>query len=90
MPGEIESEDARIGGIDQAQPDSLARTHRNALRHAAIEGDRVADTAVVHQVMPVVEIVADRSGLGQTPVVQHPGQFAVDANGLGFLDDQGP
>jgi hypothetical protein len=86
--GEIEAEDAGIGSIDQTQPDPFARADHNALRHQGIDGDRVADAAVVHQVMPVVEIVADRSGFCQPPVVQHPGQFAVDANGLGLLDDQ--
>ena len=44
---ELEREDARVGGVDQPQPQPLARAHREGLEDAAIDRDRVADPAVV-------------------------------------------
>ncbi|MGX0879466.1 hypothetical protein ACSSV4_004175 [Roseovarius sp. MBR-154] len=39
--------------------------------------------------MGIAEIVRNRCVLGQTPVVQDPGNFAVDTRGIGLLDDEG-
>ena len=40
-------------------------------------------------VMGIAEIVRNRCVVGQSPVVQHPGNFAVDTRGIGLLDDKG-
>src|SRR3546814_16112115 len=76
---EVEPEDAGIRGINEPQADALAGLHPEALRHMAVDGDRVADPAVVAQVMAVAEIPTYLGRAGEAPVVEHPGSVPVDA-----------
>ena len=87
---ELQPEDARVGGIDQAQAQALAGAHREGLRDAAVDRDRVADPAVVACVHEAAEVVADLGVGQQAPVVEHPGHVAVDLDRLALLDDQRP
>ena len=75
---ELEREDARVGGVDQPQPQPLARPHREGLGDAAIDRDGVADPAVVARIHEVAEVVADLGVRQQTPVVEDPGDVAID------------
>src|SRR3546814_14400758 len=68
----------------------LAGLHPEALRHMAVDGDRVADPAVVAQVMAVAEILTYLGRAGEAPVVEHPGEVPVDAGRFRLLDDERP
>lgn len=85
---EVGTEDACIGGVDQPQPDALALSDRKGIRHAAIDGNRVADAAIVVNVVPVAEILADCARFRQPSVTEHPGHLAIGPHRLRFLDDQ--
>src|SRR3546814_1836784 len=87
---EVEPEDAGIRGINEPQADALAGLHPEALRHMAVDGDRVADPAVVAQVMAVAEILTYLGRAGEAPVVEHPGEVPVDAGRFRLLDDERP
>ena len=85
---ELETEDAGVRGVDQAQPQALAGAHRKNLGDPPVHRDGVADPAVVARVHEAAEIAADL-GIGQeAPVVEHPGDVAVDPDRLPLLDDQ--
>src|SRR3546814_17051194 len=56
----------------------------------AVDGDRVADPAVVAQVMAVAEILTYLGRAGEAPVVEHPGEVPVDAGRFRLLDDERP
>ena len=58
------------------------------IRHAAVDGHRIADAPIVVDVVPVAEILADFTRFGQPPVAEHPGHVAVDADRFRLLDDQ--
>ena len=68
--------------------DALAGLHSEALRHTAVDGDCVADPAVVAQVMAVAEVIADLRRPGEAPIVEHPGEVPVGAGRFRLLDDQ--
>src|SRR3546814_17193694 len=82
---EVEPEDAGIRGIHEPQADALAGLHPEALRHMAVDGDRVAVPAVVAQVMAVAEILTSPGRAAVATVVEHTGEVPVGAGRLSLL-----
>jgi hypothetical protein len=72
MAGELQSEDARVGGVDQAQAQALAGAYGEGLGHAAVHGHRVANPAVVSHVVKIVEAAGDFGVARQPPIVDQP------------------
>src|SRR3546814_13649038 len=85
---EFEPEDAGVGGVNEAEPNALAAPHAEGLANAAVDGDRVADPAVMGHVHHVAEVIADLGVGQQAPVVQHPGDVAVDPDRLALTVTQ--
>jgi hypothetical protein len=61
MPGECETEDPRVGGIDEPQANAFTTLRGEGLKYAAVDRDRVADPPVVAHVVHVAEVGADLS-----------------------------
>src|SRR3546814_8005889 len=70
------------------QTNTLARAHAEGLDHAAVYRYRFADTAVHAGIHHVAEVFADRGVLQEAPVVENPGDIAIDSDRFGLLDDQ--
>lgn len=87
---EVETEDARVRGVDQSQPDALTAPYRELVRNAAVDGGGVADPAAMAHVVAVAEVLTNLGGLRQPPVVQHPGHLAVHPGRLGLSMIRGP
>ena len=85
---EFDTEDPRIRCIDEAQTDTLAFSDRKGVREAPVDGDRVAEPAIVAHVVGVVEISPRSRPTGQAPVVEHPCHVTVDADRIDFFDDE--
>jgi hypothetical protein len=85
---EIEPEDAGVRSVDEPQADALTAFHHEAVRHVAVDRDRVADATIMAHILAAAEIVADLGGRRQPPVIEHPGHVAVNARWFGFLYDE--
>ena len=90
MSGELETENARVGAVDEPQAKTLAAANRKGIGDLAVHRHRVADAAVVGHVVEVVEIVADLRIAEQSPVTDHPNEIAIDLDRSRLLDDQRP
>ena len=86
---ELQAEDPRIRGVDEAEPDALAPAHGELSRTGAVDGGPIAETPGMAHVVGVVEAGGKLRFLRHPPVVQHPGQVPVHAERrAAFLDDQ--
>ena len=84
---EIECEHARVGGVDEPEPDALPTTYCEGLGNAAVYGDGIAQTARVALVVEIAKTGRDRCVPGQAPVVEHPGEITIDQRCVRFLDE---
>ena len=89
-PPEIQPEYPGIGCVDQPQADAFSGSHGDAVRYLAVDGHGIADTPAVRGVVPTSEICRNLSVAGHPPVIEHPGQIAIYADRVCFLDDQRP
>jgi hypothetical protein len=85
---EVQCEDARVGGIDQAKSDTFAGAHAKGLGYPAVDRDGIADAACVREVVEISKVGMNGRVLLQAPIVQHPNDLAIDARRLRLLDDQ--
>src|SRR5690606_4250319 len=83
-------EDARVGGIEQAQPDALAAADGELQQPLTVERDGIAETAGMGDVVPVPERLGQLAAPIDAPVIQDPDHVPVDGNRRAFLDDEGP
>ncbi len=85
---EFEPEDACRCSVDQTQPNPLAGPNPEPIGYAAIDRDRVADSARHADFHRVVEATRDGGVVLQAKVAEHPDDIAIDRQGLGLIDDQ--
>ena len=89
MIPELEPENPRRRRVDQTEPETFAAAHGEAIGHAAIDRDRVADAPRHADFHRVVEAARDRAIRLDPPVAQHPHDVAVDRYRLRLFDDEG-
>ncbi len=88
MTFELKTENACIGGVDQAQTDALAGANVEVTGNAAVHRDCVSEAAVVADVVQVIEIVLDRRIFLQAPVAEHPRDVTIDGDRIRLIDNQ--
>ena len=89
MPAELQREDPSIRRVDQAQAQPLARRHLDAIGHAPIDRDGVAEPAGMGDIVRIAPVLDQLRLSIEPPVGKQPDQVAIDRRRIGLLDHEG-